>query len=86
MVLLYAKSFYKWSLHVWLPLLFIENILHKLVPVLNAHFLNATYFSNNATLFAKGFHIEEWYSLGNIILQVQFANLFSFIVYREHIA
>ena len=31
-------------------------------------------------------YIEEWRSLCKIILQVQFANSFSFIVYREHIA
>ena len=44
------------------------------------HMLNATYLWNNATLFAKGCYIEERYSLCKIILQVQFANLFSFIV------
>ena len=49
-------------------------------------FFNATYLSNNATLFAKVCYIEEWRSLCKFILQVQFANSFSFIVYREHIA
>ena len=55
MVLLYAKSFYKWSLHVWLPLLFIENILHKLVPVLNAHFFKCYLFFKQCHTFCKGF-------------------------------
>ena len=31
-------------------------------------------------------YIEEWCSLCKVILHVLFANLFSFVVYREHIA
>ena len=85
---LFAKGCYfeEWCslckviLQVMFPCLFSfiiyrKHILHKSVPVYHAHVLNATYLSHNATLFAKGCYFEEWCSLSEAVLQVQFANL-----------